>query len=368
MLIFITIIKQWCWSFHFFIYCQKYICRTMKDKRVTIYDIAKALGISGSYVSKALNDHPIINEKMKGLVKQKALELHYKHNSFAANLRQGGSKTIGIIVPKINEMFFANVIAGVEEVCYEHNHHIIICQSEETFKKEQEAVEILIRQNVDCIMISLSQQTRSNLHLQEIINNQIHLIQFDRFDDSVASFIVKNDNKIASFNAVNHLINQGFKNICYIGGPQHLAVYSERKKGFLKALKQANMSLNADFINHISISREEAKGIAINLLSQEDRPDAFFTASDFAALGVLQAAKELSISVPKQLGIAGFQNEEFTDYVTPTLTSVEQKSKEMGKSAANLYFNNIVNAKERKPNYRTEIISCEIIVRESSKR
>jgi LacI family transcriptional regulator len=337
----------------------------MNNKRVTIYDIAKALGISGSYVSKALSNHPVVSEKVKNLVKKKATELNYKHNSFAANLRQGKSKIIGIIVPKISEIFFANVIAGVEEICYKHKHHIIICQSEESFTKEQEAVETLIRQNVDCIMISLSQETMSNLHLKEILDNQIHLIQFDRFDDSIVSSIVKNDNQEASYKAVSHLIKQGFKNIAYIGGPEHLAVYSERKKGFAKAISETGISLDENFIKHVTISREEAKTIALKLLSQRNRPDAFFTASDPAALGVLQAAKELNIKVPQQLGVIGFQNEEFTKYVTPSLSSVEQKSREIGKTAANLYFNSILKAKDKKF-HKTEIISCELIVRESS--
>ncbi|HEX7367044.1 MAG TPA: LacI family DNA-binding transcriptional regulator [Pelobium sp.] len=339
----------------------------MKKKRITIYDIAEALGISGSYVSKALSNDPVVSEKVKSRVKKKAAELNYKHNSFAANLRRGKSKIIGIIVPKISEIFFANVIAGIEEICYQHKHHIIICQSEESFTKEQEAVETLIRQNVDCVMISLSQETISNAHLKEIINHQTHLIQFDRFDDSVESSIVKNDNEEASYQAVRHLVKQGFKNIAYIGGPEHLAVYNERKNGFIKAIHETGKSLNEDFTKHVSISRDEAKAIALKLLAQKNRPDAFFTASDPAALGVMQAAKELNIKVPQELGVIGFQNEEFTNYISPSLSSVEQRSRDIGKTAANLYFNNIMKTKEKKF-YKTEVISCELVVRESSQK
>ena len=99
----------------------------MNNKRVTIYDLAKELGISASYISKALNNHPSINEKMKQAVKKKALELNYKHNVHAANLRQGSSKTIGVIVPLINHRFFSEAIAGIEEVCFENNYSLLIC-------------------------------------------------------------------------------------------------------------------------------------------------------------------------------------------------------------------------------------------------
>src|SRR4051812_35677372 len=123
----------------------------MSGKRVTIYHIAEELGMSASYVSRALNDHPAVSEKIKEQVKKKALELKYKHNSHAANLRQGSSKTIGVIVPHINQSFFSEAIAGIEEVCFENNHNLIICQSHESYKQEGQALETLIRQNVDCI-------------------------------------------------------------------------------------------------------------------------------------------------------------------------------------------------------------------------
>jgi len=128
----------------------------MRSKRVTIYDLAKELGISASYISKALNNHPSISEKIKQAVKKKAAELNYKQNTHAANLRQGLSKTIGVIVPHIDQRFFSEAIAGVEEVCFKNNHGLIICQSHESFEKECLAIDTLIHQNVDCILISIS--------------------------------------------------------------------------------------------------------------------------------------------------------------------------------------------------------------------
>src|ERR1044072_3092678 len=108
----------------------------MTGKRVTIYDLANELGISASYVSKALSNHPSLSEKIKLAVKKKAAELNYKQNSHAANLRQGLSKTIGVIVPHIDQSFFSEAIAGIEEVCFENNYSLIICQSHELFKQE----------------------------------------------------------------------------------------------------------------------------------------------------------------------------------------------------------------------------------------
>ena len=175
----------------------------MSNKRVTIYDLAKALGISASYVSKALNNHPSISERIKETVRKKAIELHYKQNTHAANLRQGSSKTIGVIVPHINQNFFSEAIAGIEEVCFQNNHSLIICQSHESYKQECKAIDTLIHQNVDCILISISAETQSALYLETIRKHNIRLIQFDRCVESLDSYKVLNDNEESSYNVVN---------------------------------------------------------------------------------------------------------------------------------------------------------------------
>ena len=145
----------------------------MNSKRITIYELAKELGISASYVSRALNNHASVSQKIVDMVKKKAVELNYKQNSHAANLRQGSSKTIGVIVPQINQSFFSEAIAGIEEACFANNHNLIICQSHDTYAEECKAIDTLIHQNVDCIIISISAETQSAEYLQEILNNNI---------------------------------------------------------------------------------------------------------------------------------------------------------------------------------------------------
>jgi LacI family transcriptional regulator len=354
----------------------------MRSKRVTIYDLAKELGISASYISKALNNHPSISEKIKQAVKKKAAELNYKQNTHAANLRQGLSKTMGVIVPHIDQRFFSEAIAGIEEVCFENNHGLIICQSHESFKKECLAVDTLIHQNVDCILISISAETQSSAHLQTIKENNIELIQFDRYIDDLDSFKVSNDNEEASYKVVRTLIEQGYKKLAFIGGPEHLAIFKKRKLGYLKAIKEAQLIIPYNFIVDDALSKEKAYEVATELLTFKEPPDAFFTVSDHQSLGVLQAAEALNIKIPGELGIFGFANEAFTELIRPSLSSVDQKSKELGRHAANVYFEKTlkyksgkgikkeVNKKEvnKKEISKSEVIKSEIIIRESSIR
>lgn len=340
----------------------------MNGKRVTIYTIAEELGMSGSYVSRALNDHPAVSQKIKDLVKKKATELNYKQNSHAANLRQGSSKTVGVIVPHINQNFFSEAIAGIEEACFENNHSLIICQSHESFKQESLAIETLIHQNVDCILISISAETQSASYLEEVSNNNIELIQFDRCLDSLNSFKVLNDNKEVSYITVKNLIDNGYCRIAFIGGPIHLSVFKNRKEGYMEAIKEAGLAIPYNFIIDNALSKEKAAKVTAELLALKEPPDAIFTVSDHQSLGVLQVANSLGIKVPEQLGIFGFANEAFTELITPTLSSIDQKSKELGKCAANLYFKKILPGSFITETSKTEIIKSEIIHRQSSSR
>lgn len=336
-------------------------------KRITIYDLAKELGISASYISKALNNHPSINEKVKKRVKKKAIELNYRHNSHAANLRQGSSKTIGVIVPHINQSFFSEAIAGIEEVCFKNNHSLVICQSHESFEQECIAIDTLIHQNVDCILISVSAGTRSPSHLETIEKNNIALIQFDRCIDKLDSYKVLNDNRDASYNAVKNLISAGYKKIAFLGGPRHLTIYKNRKEGYLKAIKEEGLYIPSNFIVDDILGRQRSAKVVAELLALSAPPDAFFTVSDYQSLGVLDVAGALGIKIPEQLGIFGFANEAFTEIIKPALSSVNQKSKELGRHAANIYFNKIIKGSNTEQSAeKKEIIKSEIIVRQSS--
>ncbi len=344
-----------------------------KGKRVTIYDISRETGVSPSSVSKALNDLPTISSKIKALVHAKAKELNYKHNTSAANLRRGSSRTIGIIVPKINVSFFADAIAGVEEACFENNHRLIICQSDETFAKEVQAVETLIHHNVDCILISLSIETASAKHLKEITDHHLHLVQFDRVDPGFKSHTLTNDNRDAAYKAVKHLIDQGYKKIALLGGTDRLTMYSDRKKGYLQAMKDAGLDVPHAGVTAYdnALTTDAATKAAEELLRQKNRPDAFFTTTDYSALGVLKAANAQGLKVPQDIGIVGFSNEYFTEVISPTLSSVDQKSRKLGKAAANVYFDHILKAGKASKGAQplvNQTIESSLIVRGSSLR
>ena len=313
-------------------------------KRTTIYDIAEKLNITASSVSRALNNSSYVNETTKKLILKTAEELNYKRNILASNLRKGHTKTIGIVVPRINQNFFSNVIAGIEEITYQKGYNLIICQSNENHEKEISCINTLINQHVDCIIISVSVDSNDYQHLQNVLDQHIQLIQFDRVAEELETLKVINDNEQASFEAVCHLIEQGYKKIALLEGPQNLNIFRQRKVGFLNAMKKYDMPVIEQFIVENAWTKELGALATKKLLSLPDPPDAIFAStSDFSALGVLEVANALHIKVPSELGICGYSNEAFTEITSPSITSIDQFSGYMGKTVANLYFQELEN-------------------------
>lgn len=337
-------------------------------KRTTIYDIAKKLNLNASSVSRALNKGDNVSEATRQLILQTAKEMNYKHNRLAADLRKGHNQTIGVIVPKINQNFFANVIAGLEEVTYKKGYNLIICQSNESYEKEVECVNTLINQHVSCIIISISADFKDPQHLKSIQEHGIHLIQFDRVSDDLDTFKVVNDNQKASEEAVNHLIEQGYKRIALLEGPQNLNIFRQRKEGYLSALRKHHYPILPELMKENAWTKELGAQATKELLEMPQPPDAIFAStSDFSALGVLEVASKKGIKVPEELGICGYSNEAFTEITHPSITTIDQYSVDMGKAIANLYFDEIQT--EDKPIHpQTVSIEPKLIIRSSSKR
>lgn len=337
-----------------------------QPKRATIYDIARKLDLNPSSVSRALNNSSTISIATRELILKTAEELNYKANSMASNLRKGHNQTIGVVVPRINQNFFANVIAGIEEVTYQKGYNLIICQSNESAAREIKCINTLVNQDVSCIIISVSADFQADDHLRNIKEQGISLIQFDRVADELDTFKVTNDNESSSLAAVEHLIAEGYQRIAFLEGPQNLNIFRQRKAGYLKALRKNGMPVIPELIVENAWTKELGAMATKNLLGLPNPPDAIFAStSDFAALGVLAVANEMNISVPGQLGICGYSNESFTEITTPTLTTIDQHSTLMGKAIAQLYFDELDTATKLGKN-KVLNIQPELIIRKST--
>ncbi|MRX46575.1 LacI family DNA-binding transcriptional regulator [Pedobacter puniceum] len=334
-------------------------------KKVTIKDIARELNTNYSTVSRALNDSPKISDATKQNVLRQAKLMGYQPNSFAQKLKKGYSNTIGLIVPRINRVFFSNVIHGVETIAKQQGFNVIICQSNESVKDEEDNVKTLLSNNVAGIIMSISKETQTQDSFQEILNNKIPFVMFDRALNNLVSNQVVNDNFKGAYEVTAHLIKQGYQKIIHFSGPLYINIYQDRLEGYKKALEDYKIAFNPNFVIENTLTKDKGIAAVEQLLKQKIDFDAIFASGDYSALGAILCLRQHEILVPEQVGVAGFANEPFTELLD--ITSVEQFSTDMGKSAASLLLDKIQHKDTSDQHQNIEILP-QLIIRKSTQK
>lgn len=336
-------------------------------KKTTIKDIANVLNISAAAVSKALHNNSRISDKTKKAVLQVAQNLNYQPNHLASALRSGKSKLVGVIVPKTNSNFFSATIHNIEEVLNEKGYHIIITQSNESYKKECANIDTLLFTQVDGIIASMANETIDLSHFQKIKDAGIPLITFDRGENDLNVDYIGIDDYESSHKIVNHLVAQDCKRIAHIGGFKRTRIYNNRIKGYIDALKKHNLPLDNELLIESSLTIEDGREKMQQLLNLTKKPDAVYVAGDYAALGALQVLKEQHIRIPEDIALVGFGDEPFSKMVTPSITSVNQHSYKIGKMAANTFLK-YAEKDTFKQSLKKQIIEAALIIRDSSNK
>ncbi len=311
-------------------------------KQVTIKDIAEKLGLSVSTVSRALKDHPDISLKTRQAVKELAQLLGYKPNRIALNLKNSKTNTIGLLVPETQHYFFSTIINGIEEIAYENNYNVMVFQSNESYMREVLNTQALLSNRVDGVLASFAKETHDFSHFQQIIDNEIPLVFFDRINKDLHADTVAVDDYHGAFNAVSHLIEKGCRRIAIYSAPQHLLIGQNRLKGYKDALEKHNLSYTKDLVYSCDTYDDSIK-ISRSILKKKDRPDGIFTVNDMTALGTMKTARQLKINVPEELKIVGFENSLSSSICDPELTTVDQFGFEMGKAATKILLKRIQN-------------------------
>ncbi|MFN7115762.1 MAG: LacI family DNA-binding transcriptional regulator [Saprospiraceae bacterium] len=337
----------------------------MSTKRTTIHDIAKAINLTASTVSRALNDHPGISDSTKELVRNAAERLQYRQNKIASSLRSGRTHVIGVIIPSAEINFFGSVVHGIEHVARRQGYSVLLFQSNERTDYEIEGIETLLKSRVDGIIASIAKETTGLQHFMEIKKRNVPLILFDRANDELGVPSVVIDDYKGAYLATEHLIQQGYTRIAHIAGQQHIKIFNDRLRGYVHALHANGLPLDDDLIKYGKISIESGRACAQQLLQSPKPPDAIFAVEDFTALGAMQAIKELGLGDPWRVGLVGFANEAFSAYVSPSLSTVAQQTVKMGQEAAQLFMD-IMQNKQLLYAPKKIILEPELIVRESS--
>lgn len=335
-------------------------------KKITIKTIAKELGVATSTVSKALKDSHEISTETKERIQAYANYYNYKPNSLALQLRNQKTKVIGVILPKIVHHFFSTVIMGIEEGANEKGYHIMVCFSNESYKKEVETLKVLSNGSVDGLIVSIANETLKNKdfdHFKELVSEEIPLVLFDRVVDEIQCDKVVVDDVGAGYKATKHLLENGRKKIALITTPNHVNVGALRRQGYEKALIEAYIKSDENLIVEV----DENKDIKFQIGKIfEEGIDSVFAVNEIYAANAMRVAKEKGLKVPNDISIIGFTDGLISEYSSPSITTVAQHGFTMGKQAVELLIERIEKESEvYKP--RKIVISSDLKLRESTK-
>ena len=340
----------------------------MKFEAVTIKDIAKALNLSTSTVSRALRDSYEISAETKRLVIDYAEKINYRPNPIALSLKEKRSRSLGIIVCEIANSFFSQVIDGMESVAHNRGYNVTFLQSHESFIKENLNLEYLSSRSVDGLLISVSTETQDFSNLINLHKKGLPIVFFDRIVDEIDTHKVIINNYKGAYNAVNHLVEKGYKRIAYIANSELLTLTKDRLSGYEKVLKENNLGIDNNLIKYCShggMINDEVEKALDEIFSLKNKPDAIFASSDKLTTGCLHYFKKHNIKVPDQVALVGFSNNENSDLFYPPLTVLKQPAFEMGEIACN-YLLELIETKRPIKDYETRILETELIVRDSA--
>lgn len=336
-------------------------------RKVTLKQIAKELDVSISTVSKSLRDSPEISEDTRQKVQAFAKLYNYRPNLIALSLKNKKTKTIGIIIPEIVHHFFATVISGIEHVANEHGYNVIVTLSDESFDKEVINMEMLANGSIDGFIMSLSKETQHKKdfhHITEVINQGMPVVMFDRVTNDILCDKVIIDDNLAAYEAVQNLIDKGFKKIALITTVDYVSVGKLRTDGYIKALKTNNIVVDPKLI--LKIEDIDICDHQIEELITNNEIDAVFAVNELFAVTAIKAAKKIDLKVPDDISVIGFTDGIISKYSSPSITTVSQNGIKMGGKAAKMLIDRLESEEEEDEHYKTEVIETHLVLREST--
>ncbi len=310
-------------------------------RQVTIKDLARELNVSVATVSRALRNAPDINAGTKQAVVELARTLNYEPNFIAQSLAKKQNRIIGVIVPSIQSNYFSLALSGMTDVANDHGYYLMICQSNETASVELSNIKKFASIHVDGLLISISKETRDAEEFQKISDRGIPMVMFDRILPGFPCSKVIVDEYEGAFAAVEHLIKKGCRRIAHVAGPKDLSVSTNRKNGYLDALKKHQLPVDESIIIHCNNFEDDALKNIRKLAKMEPRPDGIFFINDLSAVTAIKYLRKSGIRIPEDIRLVGFNNDPVSEVVEPSLTTVMQPGYEVGKLALAILIDEI---------------------------
>jgi DNA-binding LacI/PurR family transcriptional regulator len=341
----------------------------MKFEAVTIKDIAKALGLSTSTVSRALRDSYEISPETKKLVLEYAEKINYHPNPIALSLKERRSRSIGVIVAEIANSFFSQAIDGIESIAYKNGYNVIISQSRESFDREVINLHYLTSRSIDGLIVSVAAETKDFSNFKELHEKGMPIVFFDRIVTEINTHKVTVDNYQGAYDATRYLIENGYRQIAAVANNEILSITKDRLAGYKSALTDHGIKEDKSFIKyceHGGLVLSEVEDAVTELISMKTKPDAILALGDKLTTGTLRILKAGKLKVPDDIGLIGFSNSDITELIEPPLSIIKQPAFEMGEIATDLLIQ-LIESKRPVTDFETKMLAPQLIIRESAK-
>ena len=327
-------------------------------QKKTIDDLARALNLSKSTVSRALHDSYQISDETKHKVRALANDWGFQLNPMARGLKTNRSYTLGVVVPEIENKYFSRAISGIQDVMLQTSYNLLIKQSNESAEQEYRAIQHLIESRADGLILSLSGQTSSVEYLQSLLASGFPVIMFDRVNNDVDCSKVIIDHEASAFKTTEHLIKQGCRRVAHLSGPLTLSNTQNRIKGIQRALETYCLPFIPEFIIENGVTLVHTSDLVEWLMLQPEPPEGISCFSDDVAIQALLTLKKAGIPVPDKVKIIGFNNQKDCIIIEPNLSSIDHPVYEMGQEAARLFLKHIntPNCKPQTIRFDTQLI------------
>ncbi|MFX3625428.1 MAG: catabolite control protein A [Ectobacillus sp.] len=302
---------------------------------VTIYDVAREANVSMATVSRVVNGNPNVKPTTRKKVLEAIERLGYRPNAVARGLASKKTTTVGVIIPDISNIFYAELARGIEDIATMYKYNIILSNSDQNKEKEMHLLNTMLGKQVDGIVF-MSENITSD-HVEEFKKSPVPIVLAASFDEQSITPSVNIDYEQGAYDAVKYLLDKGHKHVAFVSGPfEHAVAEVKKMQGYKRALEEAGVAYHEERVVEGDYTYDSGIEAFDKLWESSNKPTAVFVSSDEMALGVIHGAQDQGVHIPNDVEVIGFDNTRLATMVRPQLTTVVQPMYDIGAVAMRL--------------------------------
>jgi LacI family transcriptional regulator len=289
----------------------------------TMKDVARIAGVSTSTVSHVVNNTRFVSDEIRERILSVVADLNYSPSALARSLKINQTRTLGMIVTTSNNPFFAEVVAGIERICYQRGYTLVLCNTEGDPDRLSHSLEVLLQKRIDGLLLMCTEARLASADVFER-HPAVPIVVMDWGPLNTKADRIQDNSAHGGYLATRHLIEQGHRKIALITGPLDKLPAQSRQHGYRQALDEAGIAFRSDYV--VVGDFEFTGGITgmQQLLALDEPPTAVFAGNDVSAVGVYQALYRAGLRVPQDISVIGYDDIELARYLTPPLTTIHQ--------------------------------------------